>query len=224
MAPFAINPVKYILNKEILNTSDEALLGDLRKTARKLGKRSVTFSEYSSQGKFTASRLYHRFGGWNKALVKAGLKVTKMSAIPLDELMRNLKKVWDSLGRQPRYSDMFASFSLYSPNIYGNRFGKWYDVLKAFIEFQKTGKCKLITNKKFVGNKNKRKAVSKSMRYDILKRDNFKCRCGASPATNPLIKLHVDHIIPRAKGGKTSPDNLQTLCSDCNDGKGAKKQ
>jgi HNH endonuclease len=114
----------------------------------------------------------------------------------------------------------------YSPNIYGNRFGKWNEVLEAFTEFQKTGKCKIITNGTLKNhrNKNKRKAISKSLRYDILKRDNFKCRgCGSSPATNPLIILHVDHIIPLSKGGETTPDNLQTLCSDCNLGKGAKQ-
>lgn len=58
------------------------------------------------------------------------------------------------------------------------------------------------------------------LRYAVLKRDNFKCKlCGASPATNPTVELQVDHIIPWSKGGKTTIDNLQTLCSWCNLGK-----
>lgn len=58
------------------------------------------------------------------------------------------------------------------------------------------------------------------LRFQVLKRDNFKCcSCGASPAKDPSIELHIDHIIPWSKGGETSIDNLQTLCSKCNIGK-----
>lgn len=41
----------------------------------------------------------------------------------------------------------------------------------------------------------------------------------ASPAKDSTVELHVDHIIPWAKGGETVMDNLQTLCSKCNWGK-----
>lgn len=62
--------------------------------------------------------------------------------------------------------------------------------------------------------------ISVTLRYQIMKRDNFKCvLCGASPAKNPTIELHIDHIIPWSKGGESTIDNLQTLCSVCNLGK-----
>ena len=62
--------------------------------------------------------------------------------------------------------------------------------------------------------------ISDKMRYQVLKRDNFKCcTCGASPAKDPAVELHIDHVIPWSKGGKTEFDNLQTLCSKCNLGK-----
>ena len=62
--------------------------------------------------------------------------------------------------------------------------------------------------------------ISDKLRYQVLKRDNFKCcACGASPAKDSSIELHIDHIIPYSKGGETSIDNLQTLCSKCNLGK-----
>ena len=62
--------------------------------------------------------------------------------------------------------------------------------------------------------------ISDKLRYQVLKRDNFKCcACGASPAKNPAVELHIDHIIPWSKGGETTIDNLQTLCSKCNLGK-----
>lgn len=64
-----------------------------------------------------------------------------------------------------------------------------------------------------------RKILTPSLRYDILKRDNFKCViCGRTPKKDG-VTLHVDHIIPVSKGGKTEPENLRTLCSICNLGK-----
>lgn len=35
----------------------------------------------------------------------------------------------------------------------------------------------------------------------------------------PWVELHVDHIMPWAKGGEIVLENLQTLCSKCNLGK-----
>ncbi len=62
--------------------------------------------------------------------------------------------------------------------------------------------------------------IPDKLRYHVLKRDNFKCcACGASPAKDPSVELHIDHIIPWSKNGKTEIDNLQTLCSKCNLGK-----
>lgn len=63
--------------------------------------------------------------------------------------------------------------------------------------------------------------VSDSLRYDILNRDNFTCvLCGASARQG--ARLHIDHIIPIAKGGKSIPSNLRTLCERCNVGKSDK--
>ena len=65
------------------------------------------------------------------------------------------------------------------------------------------------------------RSIPDRLRYQVLKRDMFKCcACGASPAKDPSVELHIDHIIPWAKGGSTTMDNLQTLCSKCNLGKG----
>lgn len=66
-----------------------------------------------------------------------------------------------------------------------------------------------------------RKSMTDSLRYDIMKRDGFRCQlCGASARDG--AKLHVDHIVPVSKGGKTTKDNLRTLCSHCNLGKSNK--
>ncbi|KQX27501.1 hypothetical protein ASD97_24675 [Streptomyces sp. Root63] len=60
-------------------------------------------------------------------------------------------------------------------------------------------------------------AVSKRLRYEILRRDNHACRyCGA---TAPTVKLNVDHVIPVSLGGGDAPTNLVAACADCNGGK-----
>ncbi len=36
----------------------------------------------------------------------------------------------------------------------------------------------------------------------------------------PFHSFHIDHIVPRSKGGTDHPDNLQLLCGACNSLKG----
>ena len=56
------------------------------------------------------------------------------------------------------------------------------------------------------------------LRFEILKRDNFTCQyCGKSQKDGAT--LHVDHIKPFSKGGRTIPENLVTACFECNIGK-----
>lgn len=69
--------------------------------------------------------------------------------------------------------------------------------------------------------KMERQQLTPSLRYDIMKRDGFRCTiCGRTAEDG--VKLHVDHIKPVSKGGLTVPDNLRTLCQDCNLGKSDK--
>lgn len=62
-------------------------------------------------------------------------------------------------------------------------------------------------------------AVSRSLRLQILRRDNHTCQsCGAKA---PDVALEVDHVLPVALGGSDEPSNLRTLCEACNSGKAA---
>lgn len=64
-----------------------------------------------------------------------------------------------------------------------------------------------------------RSKMSPSLRYEVMRRDGFRCvLCGRS-AKEDHVQLHVDHIRPVSKGGKTELPNLRTLCQDCNLGK-----
>lgn len=61
-------------------------------------------------------------------------------------------------------------------------------------------------------------AVSKKLRFEVFRRDNFACRyCGATAKDGAF--LEPDHVVPRARGGKDVATNLVTACDACNSGK-----
>jgi ATP adenylyltransferase len=64
--------------------------------------------------------------------------------------------------------------------------------------------------------------IPDSLYYRVLKESGGRCAlCGTTRDDRPL---HVDHIKPRSKGGKTEYPNLQVLCSKCNLTKGNKDE
>jgi len=61
--------------------------------------------------------------------------------------------------------------------------------------------------------------VMPALRWQVFQRDQWKCvACGRNSQDGAI--LHVDHIIPRSRGGLDSLENFQTLCDVCNIGKG----
>ena len=57
-------------------------------------------------------------------------------------------------------------------------------------------------------------------RQNVYLRDGYRCQyCNWS---GPLSNLTLDHLIPSAKGGKTTWDNIVTACKNCNLRKGAR--
>lgn len=104
-------------------------------------------------------------------------------------------------------------------NYYHKEYTYTYNqVLDAFNEVTKLIAYRLT---KAYQIKLERSKITDSLRYDVLKRDNFKCQlCGASQKDGAT--LHVDHIIPVSKGGTSDFENLRTLCSRCNLGKSDK--
>lgn len=55
------------------------------------------------------------------------------------------------------------------------------------------------------------------IKLKVLERDEYTCQnCGKYDE-----HCHVDHILPRSRGGSNKLDNLQALCASCNSSKGA---
>ena len=214
-----------------LGLTDGELINDLKRVSQKLEKRSVTTTEYGQHGQYSKSVFSQRFGTWLKALEKAGLEKTRNYGLTEEEYFKNLEEVWIKLGRQPKYNDMLKPLSKYVGSAYEQRFGTWRKALERFIEYVNKEDTQPLTREiaiinpsavpqdSFEKHKTKRN-ISSRLRFIVMKRDNFKCKsCGRSPATDPKVILHVDHVVAYSSGGETLPENLQTLCSICNIGK-----
>lgn len=81
-----------------------------------------------------------------------------------------------------------------------------YDILKS-INFEATLSV--------YNSKKQRSLMTKELREQIALRDNYTCQiCGKYMPDG--VGLHIDHIIPVSRGGKSVPSNLQVLCSKCN--------
>lgn len=68
-----------------------------------------------------------------------------------------------------------------------------------------------------------RALMTSKLREHIKQRDDYTCqKCHNSTEKEPNLLLEIDHIVPLAKQGLTTEDNLQTLCWRCNRHKGTK--
>ena len=202
--------------------SDEELLNDLIRVSKKLSSDIITQKMYSQNGKYDVTNLSRRFGTWKKALEKAGLNPGNICNYSDEELFENILNIWQYKGKQPVRSDLNSKPSTISQTPYNRRFNSWSSALKEFIIYANSNEIEVNKRENIDTKKSKLTGRDPSLRlrYQVLKRDNFSCcQCGASPAKDPTVELHIDHIKPWSKGGETVLENLQTLCSKCNLGK-----
>lgn len=201
----------YDIIKDLLHVKDEILKKD-----------KIIMREYLAYGKYGRKAIKNHFGTWNKLLSNVNIEITKnCQHLSKEDIFCLIEELWIHLERQPNLRE-FETMTKHTKKIIISNFGKWSICLKEFVKWE-TNKDKRknnLTNTQ-ITHKTTREP-SKSLRYDVLTRDNYKCViCGRSTSDN--IKLQVDHIIPYSLGGETTLDNLQTLCSDCNLGKSNKK-
>lgn len=68
-----------------------------------------------------------------------------------------------------------------------------------------------------------RALMTSKLREKIKLRDNYTCQtCRLTTYEEKNLLLEIDHIIPISKGGRSTEENLQTLCWKCNRTKGAR--
>lgn len=224
-----------------IRLNDKIILEDIARVAKDLNTLTINSMEYAKYGLYGKPIVFSRFGTWDNALQKAGLEPTKFHhKITDEELLKEIEEIWIKLGRQPTSTDIKGGISKYSLNSYSRHFGSWRKALETFVEYINSNEDENnnetvesdfkdnpdkthISNQSELISKNHHKTkrdINLRLRFIVMQRDNFKCcMCGASPATDPSVVLHIDHIKPWSKGGETTIDNLQTLCSKCNLGK-----
>jgi len=219
--------MRFELDEYHRGVKDEELLAELQRVASELNKKAITRADNDDRGKYGTTTYIRRFGSWFNALEKAGLEKTRTPMnLPEEELFKNLEEIWIKLGRQPRYLEVQKPLSKYSVGTYENRFGTWRKALEKFVAYINNEEStsseegiKELDVEPSTRHKTSR-TINWRLRFIVMRRDNFKCKdCGRSPATDPTIILHVDHIKAWANGGETVLENLQTLCSKCNIGK-----
>lgn len=217
--------------------SDDEMLEEIHRVARAVGRVEIVADDLRQHASIGVDAIRGRFGSLKAALRAAGLTETAHGRrYTDDECFENLLRVWTHYGRPPMHKEMNLPPSEVGPKAYTTRWVTWNKALHAFVERVNTDleendspssvrPCETVQSgcpKNKVGEQDRRE-IRLGLRYTVLKRDNFKCvLCGASPALMPGIQLHVDHIFPFSKGGKTEITNLRTLCEACNLGKGSR--
>lgn len=210
--------------------TDQELIEAIQKYAAERKIKNVASRQFCKWFGISETTIQRHFSSWANFCSAAGLAPRYSRAVHKDDLLKNLEEVWSKLGRQPRAKEMKQPLSPISISRYQKMFQKtWYEICLEFISWKSGTSIEEIdreskhmpaveSDRQFVHKTNRN--ISLSLRYIILKRDNFRCaKCGASPALNPGTQLHIDHMLPWSKGGETEQDNLQTLCSECNLGK-----
>jgi len=218
----------------------------LEKAAKQFNYIEFSWRDFNKISTISASAIKTHFGSWKNALAalkkhlqEKGLDLSPRPYAPQriysdKDLFDEMGRIWQKVGQRPSKTEWESSEPKISIGVYKKRFASWTNACQKFIEYKMGGEISSDNFVRFereeflvheksgkVGYlKEKSRNVSLSLRLKVLNRDNFKCVfCGKSPATDFGTKLHIDHISPFSKGGKSTLENLQTLCEECNLGK-----
>jgi len=206
--------------------NEETILQKLKRIAKITGQKTLTKQDIKNTGRLSYDVINKHFGSLRKALQKAGLVPRRFMKAEDGELLEILVELWERTlakeGRRPFGRDLKSYGYPVSSYTYKRRFGSWKKALiRAYDSVNETNadEAKVSVATEPIQNKDKkqktREHISLRKRFFVFKRDQFTCRlCRASG-----VSIEVDHIVPKAKGGTDSMDNLQTLCFKCNRGK-----
>ena len=217
--------MKYTVHKRKNPTVNE-ILEDIKQVMTKLGKTTVTIREYDKMGNYHSSTALRKIGTWNEILRTLNATTSNVFHEDID-LLDNIKRVWLQKGIQPTRRDMDnKAWSSISSGTYLRHFGTWYNALDRFVEYINSDDGESIIDldegkNEVNGVKHKTKREpSDRLKVQVLMRDGNKCRICGVVCDGGIHKMHFDHIIPWSKGGETTLENLQVLCSVCNEALG----
>jgi len=228
-------PVSEKMRNQIArNMTEDELLDEIRRVACDLGTDCLSQENFNAVSRINAKSIINQFGSWKSALEKVGLHLSRHGRRHSDDdYFENLLAVWTFHGRQPRLRELNDAPSMITAGAYEKKWGTWKKALVAFIERVNSDTTASDQNdneatssplrRKTTKRKRNVRSIPIGLRYNVLRRDRFRCvLCGASPAIDVGCILHVDHLVPVSRRGKTEMDNLRTTCQACNLGKSAK--
>lgn len=206
--------------------TDEDIIKEIKSVMNKLGKTSITMKEFDTNANINSSTVASHLGSWNNALIIAGVQLNNKKHSP-DELMTNIRNAWLKKGKQPTRRDMDnKTLSIISSGSYLRHYGTWYNALESFMSYIKENDSDIsieeqnVDTTSFVIKHKTKREPSDRLKVQVLMRDGNRCRICGVECSDGLHNIHFDHIIPWSKGGETTLDNLQVLCSHCNEALG----
>jgi len=233
--------MKFNLTRNRIDKIPKAIIiEELKRVAKIYNYRRFSGREFEKFSKdCSSSTVKNYFDNWDDALNAIGIELKNHRNIRKDkisnrELFAELERIWQKLGHRPSKDEWLNLNPKYSYSTYKNHFKTWFNACAEFINYKSNGTI-FEKNNKEAEKLNKQEIVKIDqeekrniplrLRLEILKINNYSCVfCGHSPAMRQGVSLQVDHIIPFSKGGKTTLNNLQVLCDQCNLGKGNNKK
>lgn len=166
-------------------------------------------------------RLYAEYLEEVAALTEPGTFLSDIGNLKYEKLVSIEKRLLSQKMHTKPYTDFCMKIELYCSKINGSVYDRkkeiyYADDILALIKRLRNRNGTFYNDREIWNSicRVERGKVSNKMRFSIYQRDGYRCRkCGVS---QEYAQLEIDHIIPIAKGGKSTYDNLQTLCHKCN--------
>jgi hypothetical protein len=92
--------------KRFSKYTDTELIAKLQDFARESGKSFVSGRAFEQATGIAESTATNHFGSWRKFCTRAGLAPRYQISVSRSDLFENLDRVWQTLGRQPRWKEM----------------------------------------------------------------------------------------------------------------------
>lgn len=190
--------------------SAEDVVAELKRVAKELETPGLTMHDIELYGKEATEKSIRRhFGVLQKALMAAGLEVRPHQRRWTDEdYFDNLLEVWMHYGRAPKQSEIDREPSQITAGAYRRKFGTWVKAKQAFVDRvnadteEGQGESLALENAPVSATKSvrvrqeDRRDIPIGLRYQVLRRDNFRCvGCGRSPALD-VVPRHVVNVPP----------------------------
>lgn len=203
-----------------MDVSEEDLIEDLRRLQEEFG-RAPRYNEVEPESRFSTGTYEDRFGSWNESLKAAGIGVTKRNDITDEELLDELKSLYQRFGRTPMIEEM-DEYGEFAGCTYSERFGSWANAVREIGCSPNWGRPLEDQIKWYGPNWD-------TARDRARKRDDYQCVLCGTPEEEYKKRtgraLDVHHIVPfvnyRQPDGTieyskaNDLSNLATLCRKC---------